>query len=932
MVDHHYAIDAAKLVDRCRSLLRSITDEVGTHTSSGYYLAEVADVLKCADRLVHTHLLDLLDREMEFLSTIPDFSNSEEQKHRFFGEHKEFPSLMDTAETVQTAAKLARGYQNKNYEDSAQTFIQSKHSAFGNVASTNSFHRRRVSTPPSLNDETCFSIEDPVEDDEIDAGFWYYGGGTDSVAKSARLTLGATSGRQSPPLSRNQNNGTFSNGTAPIVGRSALSIQMPSTTIQHEGEKNMTTSHSNKRTSSMHRRNFSTGDICSNRQFSTAYAKSSYFSSRSAKDSSLFRLIVTLQLLWVRMEEANSVLCKEKARYNDFSKRTSFGSSLKLETCSSGDIESSKRSSSGHGTILRKQVEVLSASGWTWISLFAFAGVGFGISSYLTIQSRPKNSEDRLQFLKSAGKVTMVALASKLIRKRWRIMCMNARLADSAGTIEDWVFRWICLVHDEKHGLEKKKEYETNHRKDSRKATLWYSSGSLRFQLIKRSMDLLYASFGKAVELTRGKRGIDSNDADLEPKSSGLWVTVVAALAASYYNVIGPASKSAQVVTSSSTSVIQNTWGIVSLTAVKRASLEATRILKGAAIADRIDIFGVSCFILSRNPFPKLTTALRKIHRQESFANEVKLSTIHEQSLVHPRYNNGEVFDKKDIILHLSGGGFFAHTIASDLPYLLDWSAATNAVVIIPEYSLLPHHKFPDALVEVARLYKSLRFGYAATILGFQPDRIVVSGESVGGNLAFALCVGITMGDYGDSIFHDHLLSGRSDREDPVSDDEVETSDELIYHESFLAKANLPDALLVCCPVLNMTLDSTPSRILGANDPVLPSGLVRAISNSYLPNEGAVSKAHPLVSPYFAPDSVLSTFPPVLIFTSYEDPFLDDSVNFNARLKRAGVNSSLRAVHEMPHAFWALSTAGIPEARQVQNDCELWLSDVLRSV
>lgn len=425
-------------------------------------------------------------------------------------------------------------------------------------------------------------------------------------------------------------------------------------------------------------------------------------------------------------------------------------------------------------------------------------------------------------------------------------------------------------------------------------------------------MDLLYASFGKAVELTRGKRGIDSNNADLEPKSSRLWVTVVAALAASYYNVIGPASKSAQVVTSSSTSVIQNTWGIVSLTAVKRASLEATRILKGAAIADRIDIFGVSCFILSRNPFPKLTTALRKIHRQESFANEVRLSTIHEQSLVHPSYTNGEVFDKKDIILHLSGGGFFAHTIASDLPYLLDWSAATNAVIIIPEYALLPGHKFPDAVVEVARLYKSLRCGYTATILGFQPDRIVVSGESVGGNLAFALCVGITMGDCGDSNFHDHPLSGRSDREDPASDDEIETSDELIHHENFLAKANLPDALLVCCPVLNMTLDSTPSRILGANDPVLPSGLVRAISNSYLPNEGAFSKSHPLASPYFAPDSVLSTFPPVLIFTSYEDPFLDDSVNFNARLKRAGVNSSLRAVHDMPHAFWALTTAGIP--------------------
>lgn len=74
-----------------------------------------------------------------------------------------------------------------------------------------------------------------------------------------------------------------------------------------------------------------------------------------------------------------------------------------------------------------------------------------------------------------------------------------------------------------------------------------------------------------------------------ESKSSGLWISVVAALAASYYNVVGPAAKLAQVVSSSSSSVIQNAWGMVSLPAVKKASLEATRILKGAAIADRME-------------------------------------------------------------------------------------------------------------------------------------------------------------------------------------------------------------------------------------------------------------------------------------------------------------------------------------------------------
>jgi hypothetical protein len=90
----------------------------------------------------------------------------------------------------------------------------------------------------------------------------------------------------------------------------------------------------------------------------------------------------------------------------------------------------------------------------------------------------------------------------------------------------------------------------------------------------------------------------------------------------------------------------------------------------------------------------------------------------------------------------LTGGGFFAHTIASDLPYLLDWSASTGAVVICPEYALLPEHTFPVALEQITNVYLALVDGYYAVIdLGFEVNHIVVTGESAGGNLAAALCV-----------------------------------------------------------------------------------------------------------------------------------------------------------------------------------------------
>ena len=142
------------------------------------------------------------------------------------------------------------------------------------------------------------------------------------------------------------------------------------------------------------------------------------------------------------------------------------------------------------------------------------------------------------------------------------------------------------------------------------------------------------------------------------------------------------------------------------------------------------------------------------------------------------------------------------------------------------------------------------------------------------------------------------------------------------------AKSRLPDAIMLSCAALNLSLELTFSRVLGSEDPVLPSGLISAISDAYLP-EG-INKQDPLASPFYASDLVLRSFPPVLLFASSNDPLLDDSVTFNERLRCLGVDSELRVAHNMPHAYWGLGTAGFPEARQVQEECQEWLARQLR--
>jgi monoterpene epsilon-lactone hydrolase len=222
--------------------------------------------------------------------------------------------------------------------------------------------------------------------------------------------------------------------------------------------------------------------------------------------------------------------------------------------------------------------------------------------------------------------------------------------------------------------------------------------------------------------------------------------------------------------------------------------------------------------------------------------------------------------------------------------------------VICPEYALLPEHTFPVALDQITDVYCSLVNGDAVSQLGFEVSKIVVTGESAGGNLAAALCVKLGM------------------RQNDLEDE----CEEALLDENYATR--LPDAIMLSCAALNLSLELSLSRVIGTQDPVLPSALISAISDAYLPPEQGVSKQNPLASPFFASDRVLRIFPPTLLFAGSSDPLLDDSVDFNERLRCLGVKSELRAAQNMPHAYWGLGTAGFPEAQQVQQECQEWLA------
>ncbi|MEX2394464.1 MAG: alpha/beta hydrolase [Actinomycetota bacterium] len=89
------------------------------------------------------------------------------------------------------------------------------------------------------------------------------------------------------------------------------------------------------------------------------------------------------------------------------------------------------------------------------------------------------------------------------------------------------------------------------------------------------------------------------------------------------------------------------------------------------------------------------------------------------------------------IILYLHGGGYCIGTCDSHRPVTTAIAKASGIAVIVPEYRLAPEHPFPAAVEDARAAYEDL------LAEGYDAKKIVVSGESAGGGLTFALLLSL---------------------------------------------------------------------------------------------------------------------------------------------------------------------------------------------
>ena len=218
-------------------------------------------------------------------------------------------------------------------------------------------------------------------------------------------------------------------------------------------------------------------------------------------------------------------------------------------------------------------------------------------------------------------------------------------------------------------------------------------------------------------------------------------------------------------------------------------------------------------------------------------------------------YDPADASEPRPVFVFLHGGGWVLETVDAHDHTCRALANAGACTVVSVDYRLAPEHPFPAPLEDA----------YAATewaannleSLAGDPDRVVVGGDSAGGNLTAAVAL-LARDRDGPDIAHQVMIY-------PVVDHDFGTDS---YEEN-------------------------------AEGYLLTRESMRWFWDHHL--ETPLDGANPYASPLRAPD--LSGLPPATVTTAEFDPLRDEGAAYADRLAKAGVDVEHRRYEDMIHGF-----------------------------
>lgn len=197
-------------------------------------------------------------------------------------------------------------------------------------------------------------------------------------------------------------------------------------------------------------------------------------------------------------------------------------------------------------------------------------------------------------------------------------------------------------------------------------------------------------------------------------------------------------------------------------------------------------------------------------------------------------------------ILYLHGGGFIGTSPSMYATFTGRIVYETGCKVLVPDYRLAPEFPYPASLVDALAVYEAI----LAT--GVPAERLFVSGDSGGGNLASSL-----------------------------------------LFETRERDLDTPAGMMLFSPEVSMALEE-PSITENADRDILPWNIpVRPYLHGLNPHDARVS----------AIDGDLSGFPPTFIACGGDEMFCDPIRRFVEQLEHAGVDVTAIEEPDMFHVF-----------------------------
>ncbi len=227
-------------------------------------------------------------------------------------------------------------------------------------------------------------------------------------------------------------------------------------------------------------------------------------------------------------------------------------------------------------------------------------------------------------------------------------------------------------------------------------------------------------------------------------------------------------------------------------------------------------------------------------------------------------------------LLFLHGGAYVLGGPASHGAFAAQLADAAGATAYLPDYSLAPEHPYPAATEDAVAAYRWLLLHYTA-------DRIVIAGDSAGGNLALATAM----------IIRDKGLP-------------------------------MPAALALISPWIDLTHSGESAQSRARRDPMLRTDWLGACAKLYAHN---VPLDDPRISPLFGR---LEGLPPMLVHVGSEEVVLSDSERLAQSAGVAGVDLCLRVFEGLWHDF-QLHAGQLPEADESIAELGRFLRERMKS-